>query len=289
MLYALISLMILFWSGNYIVAKFALREFPPLLLVGLRTLLAGVFIAPVYLWERRRAKTPWARGDVGLLLALGVLGVALNQFFFVLGLSRTSVAHSAIIVGMSPILVLLIAAARGLEKITPVRLVGMLVALGGVVLLQLFEGQTAGEGSPTWIGDLLTFGCALFFALFTVLGKPVTKRHSNITAMTFAFVGGAVALSPVTLWESARFSFERVTPGAWAGLIYMALLPSVLCYLIYYYALGRMSPARVSAFSYLQPPVATAMGIVLLSEPVTPGLVAAGVVIFTGVFLTERG
>ena len=77
---------------NYIVAKIALREFPPLLLAGLRITIAGALIAASLLVAS--AGTRWTRmapGDVPLLLGLGVFGVALNQIFFVLGLSRTSV------------------------------------------------------------------------------------------------------------------------------------------------------------------------------------------------------
>jgi drug/metabolite transporter (DMT)-like permease len=69
----------------------------------------------------------------------------------------------------------------------------------------------------------------------------------------------------------------------------MAVFPSVVWYLIYYYALTRVPASRVSAFSYLQPPLAAAMGVLFLGEHITTPLVAGGTVIFTGVVLTERG
>ncbi len=93
-LYALILLMVAFWSGNYIAGKIALREFSPLLLAGLRIGFAGLMILPV-LPFRRSEPWPSASGVVRLLV-LGILGVTLNQLFFIVGLSRTSVAHSAL-------------------------------------------------------------------------------------------------------------------------------------------------------------------------------------------------
>ncbi len=86
-LYGLIGLMILLWSANFVVAKIALRYFHPLLLSGLRTTLAGLFILPVFVWSRRRRpRNGEFRRDLRMLVLLGLFGVALNQIFFVAGL-----------------------------------------------------------------------------------------------------------------------------------------------------------------------------------------------------------
>jgi drug/metabolite transporter (DMT)-like permease len=286
-LYALIALMIAGWSGNYIAGKIALQAFPPVLLYGLRVSMAGLLILPAYRWERRRRGAPsWTLRDTPQLVLLGVLGVSLNQFLFVLGLSRTSVAHSSIFANTTPILILLLASARGLERLTGWKLVGVMVALTGVVLLRTLDAGPQGEA--TLAGDLLTLGGALAFSIFTVLGKPQTKRFSAITLNTFAYAGGALAMAPVTLWQSARFGFRAVPFSAWAAVFYMALLPSVVCYIIYYYALARMEASRLAAFSYLQPLLATVFGIYILQERVSFALAISGTVIFGGVYITER-
>jgi drug/metabolite transporter (DMT)-like permease len=69
----------------------------------------------------------------------------------------------------------------------------------------------------------------------------------------------------------------------------MALFPSLVCYLIYYYALKFIAASRVSAFSYLQPLLATVMAVMVLGEEVTGGLAAGGALILSGVFVAERG
>jgi drug/metabolite transporter (DMT)-like permease len=286
-LYALIFLMVAFWSGNYIVGKIALREFPPLMLAGVRIGFAGVLVLPFYAWERRRNLARWTRRDVPLLLWLGVFGVTLNQLLFILGLSRTSVAHSAIIIGLTPVLVLLLACLRGLERMTARKAAGMAIALAGVAVLKVFE-PAAGNGA-TWLGDFFIFLTALCFAIFTVFGKEATTRHSSITVNTFAYVGGAVALAPVTLCEAWHHPVAHIGVAAWLSALYMALFPSVLAYLIYYYALTHIAASRVSAFSYLQPVFATAMGVAILGEHLTASVIAGGLVIFCGVYLAEHG
>ena len=116
-LYFLIGLMQALWTANFLIAKVALREFPAPLAASLRVLIAALGILPFYAWKVH-GRGHWTRRDAPLLLALGFIGVAINQFFFLIGLGKTSVSHAAIIIGMTPISVLLIAAARGVERIT---------------------------------------------------------------------------------------------------------------------------------------------------------------------------
>lgn len=287
-LYALIGLMTVSWAANYIAGKIALEAFPPLVLHGVRTLMAALLILPAYWWERRRGMPGPARGDLPALVGLGLLGIGLNQCLYVLALSRTSVAHASIFGNLTPVLVLLLAGARGLERITARKATGLVVALVGVVILRAFDRNPQG-GAATLLGDALAFGGALAYAVFTVWGKPLTKRCGAITLNAWAFATSAVLIAPLCWWRPAGFAYERVPATAWACVFFMALLPSVICNVIYYYALGHMEASRLSAFSYLQPPLATVMGFAVLGEPVTVWLAISAVVIFSGVYLAERG
>jgi drug/metabolite transporter (DMT)-like permease len=286
-LYALIALMIAGWTGNYIAGKISLQVFPPVLLFGLRISMAGILILPAYWWDRRQhTARSWTPRDVPLLIVLGVFGVALNQFLFVVGLSRTSVAHSSIFANTTPILILLLASVLGIERLTGWKLAGVVVALAGVVLLRTLDSGPHGES--TLAGDVITSFGALAFSIFTVLGKPPAQRFGTVTLNTFAYTGGALLMAPVTLWQAVRFDFRAVPWAAWAAVFYMALLSSVICYLIYYYALARMEASRLAAFSYLQPLLAIVFGILILHEHVTLALVVSGLLIFGGVYVTER-
>jgi drug/metabolite transporter (DMT)-like permease len=288
LLYSLIAAMTLFWSANYSIGKVALPEFPPLLACGLRIVFAAAFMLPAYFLDREAPS--WRTRDVPFLFVLGLFGVTLNQLFFLLGLSRTSAVHSVLIIGMTPIFVLLFAGLIKQEQITARKAAGMFIALGGVAILNMMPADADPPGArPTILGDFFVTLAAMTFALFTVLGKKISHQHSAITVNTFGYVGGALALAPLTLWQSQGFSFARVSLAAWSSLIYMALFSSVICYLIYYYALGRIPASRVSAFNYLQPIIATILATATLGERVTFPVMAGGAVIFSGVYLTERG
>ncbi len=282
-LYSLIALMVLVWALNFIIGKYALRDFDPLLLACLRTTVAGLLILPLYLSKTRGRKRSWSRADVPVLVLLGVLGVFLNQLFFVFGLQRTSVAHAAIVIGLTPVIVLSLAAVRGLERFTFRKAGGMAVALAGVAALQ----RNGGSGA-TFAGDMLILAAAVAFSVFTVFGKESTTVHGSITVNTFAYVGGSLLLAPLTFVSARNFGFAQVSAAGWASLLYMAVFPSVVAYLIYYWALVWIPASRLSAFSYCQPLLATVLAIPLLGEQVTGSLLLGGGLVLAGVWLTER-
>ncbi len=284
-LYSLLGLMLLFWSLNYIIGKVALREFPPVLLTCLRTSIAGVFILPIYLWREWGKRPPWTGRELGTLLLLGIYGVIANQLFFVLGLAWTSVAHAAVIMTLMPILVLLLAAFLGQERITTRKVVGMAIAALGVGVLQL--EKKAGTGA-TLLGDFTTFLCGVSLAIFTVRSKQLMKRFGSLAINSVAYVGGSLAIAPVTIWLSWRYGLSRASATAWWGVAYMAIFSSVLAYFIYNYALTYMPASRASAVSYLQPLGPTLLAVLLLGEPVTAMLATGGVLVLAGVWVTER-
>jgi len=281
-LYALLCAMVTFFSLNYIFARFALREFPPMQLTALRSGVAALILLAIWLARRRPALS---RGDLFALALLGLLGVTANQLLFAFGVPRTSVAHAALLSSLAPIMVLLIAALIRQERITPRKAGGMLMAVGGVAVLQT---GAAGQAVVTVFGDALILLSALAIAVYSVLGKHVMARHDFVTVNAVSFLAGFLSLAP-WLWPPHGFSYAAVSARGWLSLLYMAMFASVLGYLIYCYALTKLPASRVSAFAYLQPPLASLLAVPLLAEPLTGALLGGGALILAGVYVTERG
>ena len=191
------------------------------------------------------------------------------------------------LIGLTPIQVLIIARLRGQEHITARKAAGMAIALAGVAVLVY---PTSAPGArATLLGDYDRAAGRFVFCTLHRVRQRGNRQFSNITVNTYAYVGGGVALLPLTLWEAGRNPVTHASAGAWLAAIYMALFPSVAAYLIYYYALGRMTASRVSAFSYLQPIFASIMGVFILGESLGASVIAGGTVILAGVYLAERG
>jgi drug/metabolite transporter (DMT)-like permease len=280
--------MTLIWALNYIAAKVAVRSFPPLLVGPLRALFAAVVLLPVFLLSRkgRADHDSWSRRDLLQVGVLGIFGITLNQVLFVVGMQRTSVAHAALMIAMSPLLVLTMAALKGQERFTQRKLAGIGTSIAGIAALNLVPGKGAQGASLS--GDLWVFLASFSFALYTVYGKELAHRHDSLTMNTLGYIAGAGAGLPLLIPQSMGFNFASVPAAGWWALAYMAVLSSVVCYLIFYYALRWMPASRISAFSYSQPVIASLAGLALLNEPVTLNVIVGGLLVLAGVWLVGR-
>ena len=285
LLWGLITLMTVFWTLNPLIGKVALRHFPPLLLIGVRTMIAAALTLAVYAsWKGERR--PIRRGDWPRLLFLTLFLQIGNQVLFVTGLSKTSVAHSAFIYALVPVIVLLIASAAGQEHLRLRKLAGMAIAIAGVVLLANERG--GGGAGPTLAGDLFTIAGVAAFSAFTVIGKSERARYGPVTLTTIAYCSGALAFQPLVWGWYGASSLEGIPWSSWAALLYMAILPAVVGYLIYFWALGHAPASKIATVQYIQPPLATGLSALLLGEAISSTLLWAGALIMTGVFVTER-
>ena len=195
-LYGMIAFMIVSWALNFVIGKIALREIPAMVLPGLRIGYAVLLLIPIYVWDaRRRGRLRLRRADAGRLAIVALCGITFNQFFFIAGLSRTSVGHMAVFTSLSPILVLAIATATGQERLTFAKSGGVLAAAAGVVMLERSGGSAT---AATWLGDLLAFIGTLAFAIYTVAGKDLSSRYGSIPINMLAYGVGAVTLLPVS-------------------------------------------------------------------------------------------
>ena len=287
LLYGLVFVMVLCWSGNYVAAKIVFREMPALLVMSLRTVISAALMLPIYLRRPRTAVSIWTRREMGLLILLGIGGMMLNQLFWTLGVARTTVVHSSMIMATTPVFVLFMAGMMGIERIMLPKIGGMAIAMAGVAMLQIFRPKSA-TNSATLTGDFLVLLCALALAGNTAYGKKHKPHSGGIGVNTVGYVGGAALMLPALWFSSRGVDFGRITLSGWAGVFYMGAISSVTGYLIYYYALVRIPASRMAAFQYLQPVFASLMAVAMLGEQLTGAALAAGGVIFAGVFITER-
>jgi drug/metabolite transporter (DMT)-like permease len=285
-LIALFSFLVTVWSLSFVVIKNVSHEIPPVLLTAMRGVGSAAVMLPFGLWDARRTPhSQWKWADLPRLFAVATCGITLNHLFFVMGVSRTSVAHSSIVMSLMPAIVLVMAIAMGQERASVTRFVGMAIAMAGVAVLQLTRSS---QTDATPAGDLLVFAGSLAFASYTVLGKTLTRRYGGIYVTTLSFVIGALSLVPIAWISGQRVEVRSISALAWVSLAYLVIIHTVICYLIYYYLLTHVEASRVSLFGYIQPVLASLFAWILLSEPITASVVGGGVLVGGGVWLAER-
>jgi len=274
------------WAANIIAGKEALTGFGALALAQLRMLGAAVFYAALFVPGRlvRRLQFSWGKRFFLVVLAAGAM--ALNQIAFIGGMARSTVAHTGLVVALGPVMVLVIAVVIRLEALTTGKIVGMLIAFAGVGIL---TSDNAGQGSTGhWKGDLILLSGTLVFAIYTVLMKEVANHFDTLTLNTLVFVLAAIMLAPFCVRAVSRTNLSAVTLEAWWGLVFLIVFGTVISYLLFAYVMTEMAASRAAAFNYLQPVIASGLGIWVLSERLTWKVLIGGIVILAGVYLTER-
>lgn len=292
-----LGILVVVWAFNFIAAKVGLAYLPALAMASFRVVLAGLVMIPVYFscakleafaeagTLRRRGFTP---RDHWTFLYLGFFGVAVNQMCFTIGLHFTHVSHSAVIVGLGPIYILVLAVLFGLERATGHKVVGMLMALAGVAVLASENGVSVHSASVE--GDAITMAGSIGLAMYAVLGKRVAEKYDSLTMTAFNHFAGALIVLPVAIHEAwALFSTGhwRQPWRAWAAVTYMAVFSSALAYVFYFWLLRYLEASQLAAFTYLLPVLATILGILLLGEKGSWMQVIGGVMALGGVYWIE--
>jgi len=283
---AALLLMVLIWGTNFSVVKVALRDFPEIPFNAMRLVVGSVVFMTALWWNRdsERQQAPLTRTDWRQLLFLGAVGTFLYQLCFVAGVRRTSVANGSLIVGISPIVIALLSAWAGHERIKPVRWVGVFLALLG---LYLIVGHGADLSAQTLSGDALMMCGVLCWAVYSVASQPILKRHSALTVIALTFSIGAafylVAMIPILV----KVDWAAISLRSWGLMLGSALLALNLSYFIWYTGLKKLGGSRTSVYSYLTPVVAMIVAAVWLGEPVSANQITGAGAVFAGLLITR--
>jgi drug/metabolite transporter (DMT)-like permease len=275
---------VLIWGANYSIAKRLLLEVDPLAVAWVRAA-SGILFFGILLV----AGSGWRGHLAGLKRAapLGFLGIFANQLLFMTGLKRTSAAHSAILIALLPVFVLLLSALERFEPVGLPKVAGILIAFAGVCVIALERGVDY-RGSYV-LGDLLTLAGVLAFSAYTVFGKPALRDLGPLRLTGLAFVTGGAGIVVFTFPAALRQDWASLSPAALACLGWVVALSTIVAYILYYFALSRIDPSKVGAMMYLQPVVAAVIAYFIARESFGVPFLLGGGLVLSGVVLAERG
>jgi drug/metabolite transporter (DMT)-like permease len=275
----------LFFGLHYLAAKLVLAEIPPRAWAAIRISAAAlILLALVRLLGRR---LPTGRADLKRLAVYALFGVVINQLCFVEGLKRTTPTHSALINTTIPVFSLLFAVLAGRERISGRKLLALVVALAGVLLVIWPFGRTDFSGA-TLTGDLLTLVNSISFSLFLVISRDLLVRTDPLAATAVLMTFGALGILAVAGPALLAFDPAPVSAGTWGLAAFVIVFATVLTYVLNYWALARVPSSVVALFIYVQPLIAATLSAALLGERPPPPVLAGGLLIFAGVFLALR-
>ncbi len=235
-----------------------------------------------------------ARKDLFLLASCGLFGVTINQLCFFHGLNLSSSINSGIIMTVNPILVVILSFFILKEAITWRKSVGIALGALGAILLTLTAGTGTGD---SMIGDIFLFINAASYAVYLVIAKPLMKKYSPLTVITYVFSFGLLFILcyPPTIMEFGTTNFAALPTGIILKIVYVVVGVTFLTYLLTMYGLKYLSASVSSAYIYLQPMLVMLFAVLLswmeladdYTDTITWEKVGYMFLIFFGVFLTS--
>jgi drug/metabolite transporter (DMT)-like permease len=235
------------------------------------------------------------RKDWMRLVGCGLFGVTVNQLFFFHGLNLSSSVNSGIIMAFNPIMVVILSGFALKEKITPIRLTGILIGAAGAVLLTLTGEKTVSETS---LGDLYLLVNSFSYAIYLVLAKPLMKKYSPLLVITWVFtIGlGFLFLYPPVLTEFSTTNFTSIPFDIWIKIAYVVVGVTFLTYLLTMFGLKHLSPSISSSYIYIQPIMVIGFAYLFLylgvaddyTSSITLQKIIYMLLIFLGVYLSGK-
>lgn len=228
-----------------------------------------------------------AKKDLLLLAVCGLFGVAANQLMFFHGLNLTTPINAGIIMTSNPVFVLIASALILKNRITFLKVGGILIAITGALLLLLFKNNFS-FGSETIEGDIFIFLNALSYGTYLVLAVPLMKKYKPLTVITWVFTFGFIYVFPFGVEEFSQINWSSFNATIWGEFAFVIIGTTFFAYLLNIYGLKNLSPSTVSTYIYLQPLLASIFAIYAGKDQLDWIKVIAAILIFSGVYLVSK-
>jgi drug/metabolite transporter (DMT)-like permease len=280
---ALLGVQALFGSLP-VIGKIVLAVIPNLALVGFRV---GITAAILYAAQRSRGTLRLTRSrDYWHLAGLSLIGVVLNQIFYIDGLSRTRASNAALLAVTIPVFAMLAGTIAGTERLRAGGLIGIAAAIGGVLLF--IDPMSASFSAETTAGDALIILNSAAYGAYVALSKNVIVRNGALRSMTWLFLFASLACVPFGAVSLFSIDVLSVSRDIWIMVLFIAAAATTAPYLLNAWALARVEPSTVAVYIYLQPLIGFVLAAAFLGETIGLKFIISAALVFFGVFLVSR-
>jgi drug/metabolite transporter (DMT)-like permease len=274
----------LMWGSSYLFIKIGVEAgLPPLTLVMARLIIGGALLLAVV----RLAREPFPKTfrEYAKLSVLGFFGIALPFYLITVAEASTDSALAAVLVSPVPLFVIPMSALfLHDEKLTPARILGVVVGLVGVAILVGFDPASLAKND--FGAELLLVASAISYAVAGVYAKKYIVGYRPMIPALFEVATALVMIGVAAFiferpWE-APINVDSVVSVAWLGLF-----GSGFAFLIFFRLISNWGATRTSTVAYLMPVVGIALGALFLSEEITPNRLLGTALVIGGVALVN--
>ncbi|GAB6618946.1 MULTISPECIES: DMT family transporter [Bacillus] len=279
-----LSLAASIWGGMYVVSKYVLDFIPPLTLVWLRFIIAFVVLyAILKLAEKKQKKKVTIRKKDWILFAwIGFIGYFISITCQFIGTKLSDAHTGSLVTSATPAFMVIFAAIILKEKLTARRLLSIIIATIGVIIV---IGWDIEIGSY-FIGTIILVGAAITWALLSIYVKIASAQFSSLVITTYAIFFSLFFITPFMIWELQSASFETINTYVILGVVYLGVVSTAGAFFLWNKGLELMDASIGSLFFFFQPIVGSLLGWLLLNETLNSNFFIGGILIVCSVFIT---
>ena len=272
------------WGLVPVATRYLVLSIPPHTVMILRVFPAGIIglLMAIYLGVRPMAWTAWAR-----ITAAAIIGNVGYQVLSIVGAQYIPASWTGMLFGLEPVFIALFAVVLAGDRLTASLVGGMFLALAGTATLMLGNVLVPAKDVGLLGIVLVTLG-TMGWGIYTVLVRPVSREYGAIQIASLTL---GISAFPMLLFLTPEFtqSLSAMTSGHWITMAFVVVFCTFLGTVAWNFALGHMESSLAGMFLYVQPLVAAVGGIVLLGEQLSLPLVAGGLLIISGVAVSQFG
>ena len=229
------------------------------------------------------------RKDLIVILLGGLLGFVISQSLTAWALDYTTPVYYSLIAALTPVGVMLMAALFIGEKITWMKVVGVVLGIAGALIMLVKSWQT-GAGKNDVLGIFLAILSLLTWAIYLIVTRKVSQKYSSVTQMKWIFLISAIVTVPIVLPE---FHAQTLYSSAanWEGIAEMAFLvlgATVLGYFLIPVAMKTLQATTVSIYTNLQPIVASLVAIIIGQDFLSWDKIVAAILVLVSAYIVTN-
>lgn len=271
------------WGCNYVVTAYLLREFSPLALSFVRYVLITVFLALVGYMSKEKVNRPTSR-EWRLIVLSALIGTSLNQIFYFSGFMYSTAGNAALILALTPAVTMLLARFYLGESLNASKLSGAGLALAGVVMIVLFSSREIGIS----LGDTLLLISMLCGAVNMLMIRTLSRTMTPVNITIYTAFFGTAFLFPAPAAEAALGHLTLSGhAGMWIALILIAIIGQGFTALWWNRGISEVGASVSAMFMNIPPFVAVIAGHFVLGDPINPSQIFGGLLILSGVLLSN--
>lgn len=226
--------------------------------------------------------------DLLAMFGAGFLGLVMPQMTFLYAVGMTTPIDLSVVNSITPIMTMFVAAIFLKEPITFKKATGVALSFGGVIWLIFQSTHTGGIGHSSPLGIGLTILNALCFALYLGICRPIIQRYDVVTLMKWMFLFALIIIIPFSARDLVSTQYALVSAQVWWEVAYLIFFATFVAYFLIPIGQQRIRPTLVSMYNYLQPIIASIIGVWLGMDQLTLTKVLAAILIFAGVAIVNR-